>query len=622
MVDGDLNLMAHNSKFMELLDLPADRFPTGTSLAAFFRYNAERGEYGEGDIDEHVQSRVELARKFEAHQFERARPDGTVIEIRGNPMPDSAGFVTTYTDITERKRQEEALAAKEKQLRTALENMTDGMFVLDEALNYVLFNDQYVEMMSLSEKAVRLGHSAENAIREHAARGDYGPGEPDELIALRLKALANDEVILRELEIDGGKRIVELRKAPLDDGGAVVVVSDVTERKRAEDEIARQKQIAEAVLENMDQGILMFDGDLNVIAANRRYAELYGLEADWRETLTTFEDICVYYYEQVEHRADYDDAFADALAVARSSEPMIVERNLHDETIAEMRHQPMAGGGGDRTYTDITERKMAEHMIADAMALIHESIQYASRIQRSVLPTEAEMMQAFADYTVIWKPKDVVGGDMYLYRRCARGHLLMLMDCTGHGVPGAFMTMIATGAFDQALVEVPDGDPAAILQRTNQLVKIVLGQHREEGESDDGFECGLCRIDDEAGEITFAGARFELWRLENENITATKGDKIGIGYRRTEMECSFTNHVQPISRDSAFYMFSDGLTDQVGGDKRRAFGKRRMKGIILDYSRMKMSVQSAHILREFEEYQHDEERRDDITLIGFRPHHR
>ncbi|UTW51026.1 PAS-domain containing protein [bacterium SCSIO 12827] len=109
MFDEKLDVITANSKFMELLQFPKDRFPPGTNLSEFFRYNAERGEYGPGDVEQQVQERMDLARRFEAHHFERTRPDGMVIDIRGNPLPDQRGFVTTYSDVTQQKRAERAL---------------------------------------------------------------------------------------------------------------------------------------------------------------------------------------------------------------------------------------------------------------------------------------------------------------------------------------------------------------------------------------------------------------------------------------------------------------------------------------------------------------------------------
>lgn len=107
--DTDLNLVAFNQRFLELLEFPLDRFHPGDPFECFIRYNAERGEYGPGDVESQVKERVDLARHFKPHRFERERPDGTVIEIRGNALPDGQGFVTTYTDITKRKRAEQEL---------------------------------------------------------------------------------------------------------------------------------------------------------------------------------------------------------------------------------------------------------------------------------------------------------------------------------------------------------------------------------------------------------------------------------------------------------------------------------------------------------------------------------
>jgi PAS domain S-box-containing protein len=109
MFDENLDVITCNSKFMELLQFPKERFPPGTNLKEFFRYNAERGEYGPGDIEEQVQSRLTLARTFDPHHFERTRPDGMVIDIRGNPLPNRRGFVTTYSDVTQQKHAEQAL---------------------------------------------------------------------------------------------------------------------------------------------------------------------------------------------------------------------------------------------------------------------------------------------------------------------------------------------------------------------------------------------------------------------------------------------------------------------------------------------------------------------------------
>ena len=268
---------------------------------------------------------------------------------------------------------------------------------------------------------------------------------------------------------------------------------------------------------------------------------------------------------------------------------------------------------------DITERKKAENELAEAHELITSSIDYASRIQRSALPPDDLMSEALGEHFVIWQPRDVVGGDIYWVRRVEGGHIVAVADCTGHGVPGAFLTMIATGALRQAIIEHPDGDPAAIIGRMNTFIKNSLRQDTAEGPSDDGLELGICRIDEGRERLTFAGARFSLWTLDGQGSEEVKGDKSGIGYHHVPSDRAFTNHDVPLSPDSTYYLFSDGLVDQVGGDKRRAFGKKRIIALLDAHKDRPIAERGAAVMREFEAYQGAEIRRDDVTMLGFVP---
>ena len=126
-VDADLNVVEFNRKFLDLLELPATHFKPGFHMSEAFRHNAERGEYGDGDVDELVQERVTLAKRFEAHRFERTRPNGRTLEIHGQPL-DEGGFVTTYTDISERKRTEEALRESQQRQALILEAVAEGIY--------------------------------------------------------------------------------------------------------------------------------------------------------------------------------------------------------------------------------------------------------------------------------------------------------------------------------------------------------------------------------------------------------------------------------------------------------------------------------------------------------------
>jgi len=263
------------------------------------------------------------------------------------------------------------------------------------------------------------------------------------------------------------------------------------------------------------------------------------------------------------------------------------------------------------------QRIEADKDLGDAHNLITESVQYASRIQRSLLPSGTVLAESVDDHFVIWQPKDVVGGDLYWVKRDSKGCMIVLFDCTGHGVPGALMTTIAVSAIDHAFDET--GDPARLIRQVHQRVKIALNQDGEEGLSDDGLEMGVCLVERERGRLTFAGARFELLVFKNGEVNIIKGEKAGVGYRRFDMDQSFSNHQMKIEPGMTFVMFSDGATDQVGGEKQRMFGKRRLCKTLLAVQDKPLPEQGQHLMNEIESYQGDEVRRDDIAAIGFKP---
>ncbi len=152
-VDRHLRLVACNRRFLALLDLPPELGVPGTPMESFLRYNAQRGEYGPGDVEELVRERLALARRLEPHCFQRVRADGTVLEIRGNPLPDG-GFITTYTDVTERRRVDQALQTSEQQYRTLVENLPDFVVRYDRALRRLYVNPAWERGSGLSADEV------------------------------------------------------------------------------------------------------------------------------------------------------------------------------------------------------------------------------------------------------------------------------------------------------------------------------------------------------------------------------------------------------------------------------------------------------------------------------------
>lgn len=241
-MDAGLICRAHNKKFLDLLEFPAELGEPDTPFDAFIRYNAERGEYGDGDVDEQVRERVELAKQFEPHSFERTRPDGTIIQISGNPLA-SGGFVTTYTDITEQKQAELGLRKRDQELteqverfNAALSNMSQGLCMFDKDKNLVVCNDRYIELYELTPELSQPGTPFRRIIEHRIERGIYCE-DPEAYIVERLASVEEQTVSTKIQELTNG-RVVAIVHQPMANGGWVATHEDITELQRIQARVA------------------------------------------------------------------------------------------------------------------------------------------------------------------------------------------------------------------------------------------------------------------------------------------------------------------------------------------------------------------------------------------------
>ena len=256
MFDADLNMLACNSKLKEMLDFPDCLFAAGLpSLIELLRYNAARGEYGPGDIDELVATRVAQARRPAAHVFERTRRDGTVLEIRGAPLRNG-GFVTIYTDVTARRQAEEALKAAmaesertRQHLRSVIEHLPQGVTVIDANLDVVVWNSGFTRLLGIPETVMAPGQVVPyaTAIRFVAQRGDYGPGDPEEHVRQRVELASRFEPHRFERTLPDGT-IIEVSGRPMQDGGFVTTYTDITDIRRSAQRLAQTLDLMDEVL--------------------------------------------------------------------------------------------------------------------------------------------------------------------------------------------------------------------------------------------------------------------------------------------------------------------------------------------------------------------------------------
>ena len=283
--------------------------------------------------------------------------------------------------------------------------------------------------------------------------------------------------------------------------------------------------------------------------------------------------------------------------------------------------------GGEDCYlgvaSDITEQKKRELLFQELHKHIKESIEYASLIQHALIPEPKSFDKYFNDYFTLWQPKDIVGGDIYLFEQLRGDHecLLMVIDCTGHGVPGAFVTMLVKAIERQVISKIVNNEdmevsPAWILQYFNKSMKRLLKQEDSDSVSNAGFDGAILYYNKNQKVLRFAGAETPLFYTENNELNIIKGDRHSIGYKKSDINYEFKEHVIEIKEDMKFYITTDGFLDQNGGEKGFPFGKNRFKEIINESKNKSFNKQKEIFHSKLLEYQNNAERNDDITLIG------
>jgi serine phosphatase RsbU (regulator of sigma subunit) len=243
------------------------------------------------------------------------------------------------------------------------------------------------------------------------------------------------------------------------------------------------------------------------------------------------------------------------------------------------------------------------------------SIQYASRIQAAVLPPINFLSEWSIDNFILYKPKDVVSGDFYWGIRKQNRIVVAAVDCTGHGVPGAFMSMLGNAFLYEILNNNEVGNAASVLNLLRNEVINTLKQKGASGEARDGMDISLCIIEKETGKLDFAGANNPLYLIRDNNLTIVQPDKMPIGIYHTSAE-PFTNKTIDIKKGDYLYLFSDGYADQFGGSKRRKFMYGPFQQLILRNHNKSMDLQKEILNNTFEKWKGENEQIDDVLVIG------
>ncbi len=248
---------------------------------------------------------------------------------------------------------------------------------------------------------------------------------------------------------------------------------------------------------------------------------------------------------------------------------------------------------------------------------VMDSIAYAYKIQSSLLPNLEDVKKHLPNSFFIWQPRDIVGGDIYFIDFFDDRFIISVMDCTGHGVPGALMTMIASSELRRIIRDEKCHDPAEILKRLNFYIKTSLQQDTEFALSNDGLDAAICLVDSHNKTLDFAGARLPLITIHNNEVSIVKGDRESVGYKSSDLNFDFTCQTIEIEAGMYFYLHTDGFIDQVGGPLHVGLGRRRLREMLMQNHRQSFEEQKVSLLRAFDKYKGENETRDDFTIVGF-----
>ncbi len=276
------------------------------------------------------------------------------------------------------------------------------------------------------------------------------------------------------------------------------------------------------------------------------------------------------------------------------------------------------------SYTSVAlANANAYQIIENKNKHITDSLRYGKTIQQALLPSKEKLESVFKESFIFFRPKDIVSGDFYWFSTVYNKNIIAAVDCTGHGVPGAFMSMIGHTLLNEIVNQNKITDPAQILGLLHTNIRKALNQSAESGSAnDDGMDAAICVVElisDEQSKIIFAGAKRPLVYIPypHTEVKHIRGDRKSIGGLQKEEYRVFNNHELILNKNSLIYLFTDGYPDQNGIDK-GSFSTKRFENLLLQHASEPLATQKEILRRELALYQQEAEQRDDITIIGIR----
>lgn len=399
--------------------------------------------------------------------------------------------------------------------------------------------------------------------------------------------------------------------------GIIVNSTDITEQRRAEQE-QRMRSKMQALSENSPDLITRLENDGPISYINPVIESITGNKPEeylnknltdtdinksivdqWLEIIESVKDTNENIVGEIDFLSEEGKRIMHVNAIPEFDE----SKNL--ESVLIVSH-------------DITERKLIELEVQNKNKKINDSINYAKRIQGAILPNTNIINRTLPDSFIFYKPKDVVSGDFPWYVRVGEEIYIAAVDCTGHGVPGALLSLIGYFLLNDIVRSRKVSDPGQILDQLDEGVTTTLRQDQDDSKTKDGMDIALCKIDAEKRHVEYAGAHRPLYVMKSNEMVEIKGNKFAIGGGIYKNQTNFTTTKLKLKKGDSIYFCSDGFPDQFGGPDDRKFGPKRTREIIQNVHEKSMREASEEFESQWINWQGEEKQTDDVLLIGIK----
>lgn len=506
----------------------------------------------------------------------------------------------------------------QKRLHSLLENASEIISIYDQNMVLTYESPSVVKILGYTSEEMmngkdmdRLTRKGESAYRNMFKQLLSNPAEPVTIQYTYMKK--NGQKIFLETT---GRNLLDDQAI----NGIILNSSDITERKRAEKE-ERMRSKMQSLSENSLDMIMRLSTVGQFFYVNPVVEKYTGFdtkslinrtlnEVDFQETLFN------YFKETIE------TIKKEPVKVTTEITMEIIVGGVSEERIMSFSAIPEFNENELETILfvghDITEAKRIELEIQDKNKKIEDSINYAQRIQTSILPDNLLIRKHLPNSFMFYRPRDVVSGDFPWFMLKGDDIYIAAVDCTGHGVPGALLSFIGYFLLNNIVDHEKEHTAASICDELHENVRKTLKQDESNAEARDGMDIGFCKISPKKKELQYAGAHRPLYMLRDGELIEYKGNRKAIGGipHKKKPEKPFENYVIDYKEGDRFFFFSDGLPDQLGGDENKKYSPRKIRETIIEKSSIPISDFGSFIEKDFIGWMGEQKQIDDVLLIG------